>query len=130
MHAIHHVLWGLMFVAAVAGCRSKDAKTSPEPETDPNTPVVVEVENHYLGDVVIYLVRGTQRQRLGMVTAMSSAVFSFPWRRLGAGGTDRMLAYPIAGSRAHVSEPLYVQPGQSVKWTLESDLDRSNMAVY
>jgi hypothetical protein len=130
MHAIRDVLWGLMLVAAVAGCRSKGAKTSPEPEADPNSPVVVEVENHYHGDVVIYLMQGSHRERLGMVTALSTASFSFPWSRLQMSGSNRLLAYPIAGPAAHASEPLNVQPGQSIKWTLESDLDRSSLAVY
>jgi hypothetical protein len=130
MHAIREVLWSLMLVAAVAGCRSKGAKTAPEPEADPNTPVVVDVENHYQGDVVIYLVQGSQRQRLGMVTALSTASFSFPWSRLQVSGSNRLLAYPIGGAGAHASEPLYLQPGQSIKWTLESDLDRSSLAVY
>jgi hypothetical protein len=130
MHAIRDVLWGLMLVAAVAGCRSKGAKTSPEPESDPNTPVVVEIENHYQGDVVIYLMQGSHRQRLGMVTALSTASFSFPWIRLQVSGNNRLLAYPIAGASAYASDPLFVQPGQSIQWTLESDLDRSSLAVY
>jgi hypothetical protein len=117
-----------MLAAALGACRSKGAATSVEP--DPDTPVVVEVESHYYGDVIIYLMRGTQRQRLGMVTALSTAAFTFPWRRLGAGGSSRLLAYPLAGPRAYASDPLNVQPGQSIKWTLESDLDRSSLTVW
>jgi hypothetical protein len=40
------------------------------------------------------------------------------------------MAYPLAGAQAYLSEPLLMQPGQWVSWTLESDLDRSSLAVY
>lgn len=130
MHTVRSFWCGAMLVAALAGCRSKDPATSAEPALDPDTPVPVEIENHYHGDVVIYLAQGSQRQRLGMVTALSNASFSFPWRRLSVTGTSRLVAYPIAGSRAYPSEPLYVQPGQYISWTLESDLDRSSLAIY
>jgi hypothetical protein len=127
MPALRAALTGLILLAALGACRSNGPDTSPTP--DPDTPVLVEVENHYLGDVVIYLVRGTQRERLGMVTALSTAEYSFPWRRLVGSSVNRLLAYPIAGS-AYASDPLQVQPGQSIKWTLESDLNRSSLAVY
>jgi hypothetical protein len=29
-----------------------------------------------------------------------------------------------------MSDPLILQPGQWIKWTLQADLDRSSMAVY
>jgi hypothetical protein len=111
----------------VLACRKRDAAT---PAPDPNTAVPVEIENHYMGDVTIYLVRGSLRQRLGMVTALGTAEFTFPWRWLSQSGSSRLLAYPIAGARAQLSEPLIVQPGQWIKWTLEADLTRSSMAVY
>jgi hypothetical protein len=112
----------------VGACRKRDDVSQPAP--NPNTPVPVEVENHYQGDVTIYLVRGSMRQRLGMVTALGMAEFTFPWRWLSQSGSSRLLAYPIAGARAHASEPLNLQPGQWIKWTLEGDLDRSSLAIY
>jgi hypothetical protein len=117
----------LLVALTLVGCRKRDAET---PAPDPNTAVPVEIENHFMGDVTIYLVRGSLRQRLGMVTALSTAEFAFPWRWLSQSGSSRLLAYPIAGARAQLSEPLIVQPGQWIKWTLEADLNRSSMAVY
>ena len=121
---------GLSILVALTflGCRKRDAATTPAP--DPNTPVPVEIESHFMGDVTIYLVRGSMRQRLGMVTGLGTAEFSFPWRWLSQSGSSRLMAYPIAGARVQLSEPLILQPGQWIKWTLEADLDRSSMAVY
>jgi hypothetical protein len=39
-------------------------------------------------------------------------------------------AYAVGGSGSTTSEDLRVQPGQSVKWTLESDLARSSLSVF
>jgi hypothetical protein len=97
---------------------------------DLNTPVLVEVDSHFQGDVVIYLLRSGQRERLGMVSGLGNAAFTFPYRKLGNTGSTRLLAYPIAGSAAYASDALYIQPGQSLKWTLEADLSRSNLVSY
>ena len=48
---------------------------------------------------------GNQRDRLGMVTALSKATYKFPYRRLGVTGNTRLLAYPIAGRSAYASDP-------------------------
>ena len=117
----------VLVALTVLACRKRDAAM---PAPDPSTPVPVEVESHFMGDVTIYLVRGNLRQRLGMVTALGTAQFSFPWRWLSQSGSSRLLAYPMAGARSYVSEPLILQPGQWIKWTLQADLDRSSMVVY
>jgi hypothetical protein len=94
------------------------------------TEVSVEVENHNWSDIVIYLMRGNQPRRLGMVTSLSTIHFAFPYRSLSTGGNLRLRAYPIGGPGAYTSEDLVLQPGQLVKWTLESDLSRSFLAIY
>ena len=45
-------------------------------------------------------------------------------------GKSRLRAYPIGGPGSFTSEDLQVQPGQLIKWTLESDLSRSFLAIY
>jgi hypothetical protein len=92
--------------------------------------VALEVENHGWSDIVISLVRGTAVERLGMVGGLDSETFIFPFRRLGVGTDVRLRAYPIGGPGPFTSENLLLQPGQMVKWTLESDLSRSFLAVY
>ena len=128
MHVMRSYRWLAVLALTVAACRH--AGDEAPAQADPDTTVLVQVESHYHGDVIIYLVVGTQRRRLGSVTALSTAEFTFPWRRIQSSGTSRLLAHPIAGARAYVSDPLLVQPGQSITWTLESDLDRSSLAVY
>jgi hypothetical protein len=97
---------------------------------DQNAEVALEVESHSWSDIVIYLVRGGNTERLGTVGALNTETFVFPYRRLGPGADVRLRAYPIGGPAAFTSEALLVQPGQWIKWTLESDLSRSLLGVY
>ena len=118
-------------VALLLGCagKSADKDQEVEPSRD-NTEVALEVENHGWSDIVIYLVRGTAVDRLGMVGSLNTKSFVFPYRKLGVGSDVRLRADPIGGPRTFTSENLLVQPGQWIKWTLESDLTRSFLAVY
>ena len=120
-------LWLATLVLSLWACRH--AGEDDPSAVDPDTAVMVQVENHFRGDVIIYLVVGTQRVRLGTVTALGSQAFSFPWRRLQGSGVTRLLAHPLA-SRSFASDPLMVQPGQSITWTIESNLERSTLTVY
>jgi hypothetical protein len=65
-----------------------------------------------------------------MVSSLSTSHFIFPYRRLATGGRVRLRAYPVGGPGSFTSEDMLVQPGQSVKWTLESDLSRSFLGIY
>jgi hypothetical protein len=91
--------------------------------------VGVAVESHNWNDITVYLVVGGLPQRLGMVTALSSATFEFSSHRLHGSGGVRLRALPIAG-RPFTSETILVQPGQVITWVLENDLDNSSISVY
>jgi len=110
-----------------AGCgglshRSNDSSLDSE--------ILVEVENHHWSDIVIYVIESSQSQRLGMVGGSSSKQFVFPYRKLASGGRVYLRAYAVGGSGSTTSDDLRVQPGQGVKWILESDLKRSSLSVF
>ncbi len=77
-----------------------------------DTPVPIEVENHNWSDMVIFLDRGNLSQRLGTV------------------GGARLRADPIGALRNFSSETINLQPGQTIKWTIENDIDRSFLGIY
>ena len=117
--------------ALLVGCAGKSEETDQEVRpSETRAQVALEVENHGWSDIVIYLVRGTAVDRLGMVGSLNTRTFVFPYQKLGVGTDVRLRADPIGGPRTFTSENVLVQPGQSVKWTLESDLTRSFLAVY
>jgi hypothetical protein len=120
---------GLFFLLLGCVSRSEDADNDTEPR-EATAELALEVENHGWSDIVIYLVRGNAVDRLGMVGSLNTKTFIFPYRKIGIGTDVRLRADPIGGPRSYTSENLLVQPGQWIKWTLESDLTRSFLAVY
>ena len=126
--AFSHAAVALAALALVSCGRKSEGESPPAP--NPDAPVLVEVESHFQGDVTIYLVRGGLRQRLGLVTALNTQTFTFPWRWVVSGGNNRLMAYPIAGAESYFSDPFDLQSGQWLKWTLMADLGRSSLAVY
>jgi hypothetical protein len=116
-------------IAAVPACglfsRRADAEVSPA-----NSEILLEVDSHHWSDIVIYLMNGSQSQRLGMVAGVSTSRFVVPYRQIATGGKVRLRAYPVGGPGSFTSEDVVVQPRQSIRWTLESDLSRSSLAVY
>jgi hypothetical protein len=90
---------------------------------------LVEVENHNWSDITIYLMAGGLPQRLGMVTALRTAIFAFPSQRLNTAGGVRLRALPVAGE-SYTTETILVLPGQAITWILENDLDHSSLTVY
>ena len=115
-------------VTASSACGSgRHSKGSPSPS---DSDILLEVENRHWNDIVIYLMNGNQSQRLGMVSGVSTNSFVFPYRQLATGGKARLRAHPVGGQRSFTSEDVLIQSGQGLKWTLESDLKRSTLAVY
>ncbi|HWN17575.1 MAG TPA: hypothetical protein VNO19_01555 [Gemmatimonadales bacterium] len=116
-------------LAAVPACglfsRRADADVSPA-----SSEILLEVDSHHWSDIVIYLMNGTQSQRLGMVAGVSSSRFVVSYRQIATGGKVRLRADPVGGQRSFTSEDVVVQPRQSIRWTLESDLSRSSLAVF
>ena len=126
----HLALVAALLGAALPACARKgEAADGEQSGPPPNAELAIEIENHNWSDVIIYLVRGTNVERLGMVGSVKTETFVIPFRRLG-NGDARLRAYPIGGPAAFTSEGLYVQPGQMVKWTLENDLTRSFLGIY
>jgi hypothetical protein len=116
-----------LLLVVLLACSSRQAADEPAPSDD--VEVAVEIENHNWSDVVIFLVRGSQRFRLGVVSSLGTSAFSVPFRQV-RGGASTLLAHPIGGARDVTSDQLHLQPGQMIHWTLEADLSRSSLGVY
>jgi hypothetical protein len=94
-------------------------------ETDVVTVMVV---NHHQLNVTVFNIVQGRRDRLGEVTSATTGTFKLHTRRLAA-NEIRLLADPIGSSRAVTSEVVHVEPGDEVRWVLETDLARSHIEV-
>jgi hypothetical protein len=121
----------LVFAPLGAACHSPFQASPPAPLAyDPDATVALQVANHNWLDVVIYVLRDGQPQRIGIATAASSANFVLPRRMLGQAGEIQLWGRPIGAKGGAFTEAVVVQPGQWIEWTLESDLGRSAIGVY
>ncbi|MDB4877724.1 MAG: hypothetical protein JWM41_4170 [Gemmatimonadetes bacterium] len=99
------------------------------PADDETDVVTVNVVNHHLLNVVVFNVVQGHRDRLGDVTSASSMSFRLHLRRM-VGGELQLYADPVGATRGVTSELLHVSAGDTVDWTLETDLARSHIEIH
>lgn len=74
----------------------------------------VRVENRSMLDMTIYVVRSSERRRLGLVNALSTQTLRIPSVLIEGPGILRFQADPIGGSRTPVSQEIMVNDGDVV----------------
>jgi hypothetical protein len=85
---------------------------------DPNQPTVVQVDNQGFLDMAVYVMRSSERIRLGTATGNSKSSFRVPVGIVSGLTPLRFIADPIGGTRASVSEEITVAPGDTVGLTI------------
>lgn len=118
-----------VLLALAPGCGLLSSRNQSSSDPVAGTKVLVEVESHHWSDITVYLMAGGLPQRLGMVSALSSATFDFSSQWLNTSGGVRLRALPVAG-KPFTTETILVYPGQVITWTLENHLDASSFSVY
>jgi hypothetical protein len=88
----------------------------------------VQVDNHNWSDVVIYVIHGGQRTRLGTAGTARSTELRFPASYVFADRVS-LLATPIGSRARYESERFKALPGQVVVLTLESTISRSSVMI-
>lgn len=123
-------LVALLGLAGV-GCASSraGAGSAGEPSPDPDT-AVLEVHNRNWQDMHIYVLAGGQRWSLGMVTSQSERTFDVPDGVFGSAGDIIFLADPVGSVIALHSDPVLLEPGDRVQWTLQNRLSHSSLFVH
>ena len=104
----------LLVAAGLLACAGR----TPESDTNPASPAMLQLENQGVADMVIYAISGSQRTRLGIATGSSTKAFTIPNTLLRGAGNLRFLADPIGGNRTPISEEMTVQPGDIVTLTI------------
>ena len=118
----------VLVLALVSGCaavRGGD-EDGPSPEEDQ---VTIEVVNQNWQDMHVYVLASGQRRSLGMVTSQNSEVFELPRGALAADRDIVFIADPVGSVVAFVSDPVLVQPGDQVRWTIQNRLRHSSVFV-
>jgi hypothetical protein len=127
MRAAGLLLWGVLIAAAACGSHRRRPATE---SSGPPANVTLQVTNHNFLDVTVFVLHDGARLRVGLVTGTSTQSFTLPGRMVAL-SHELALVGEALGSRAVArTETLFVQPGQRIEWTLETDLRRSSVGVY
>jgi hypothetical protein len=102
---------GLIALLALAGCRSTGGAVPSSQRSE----AFVRVENRSMLDMTVYVMRGGERRRLGLVNALSTQMLPIPSVLVDGSGVLRFLADPIGASRTPVSEEIVVRHGDVVQ---------------
>ena len=96
----------------------------------PESATTLVVKNNNWQEVVIYVMRGAMRTRLGSVTSMNSARFRLSDTMMSGTGGVRIVADPIGSARTYTSPAITVTPGAQVELQVQNQISISNYAVY
>ena len=104
----------LLAIACAGNARQHNLAPSPR-----NGGATLLVSNRSLDDLVIALVRGQTRIRIGMVNALSTRRFEMTGAQFGAGGEARLSASSRNHSDLRVSAPFLAAAGHAIEWVID-----------
>ncbi len=119
---------GILGAVLLAACVARGGASLPG--AAPSEGWSLTVVNHHWLDVSIVVMSDDQRSHLGTVSATQTQTYELPARMIATGRVIRLEANPIGATRILRTDPLLVQPGQRVEWTLETGLERSMVAIW
>ncbi len=108
------LLVAALFLAAPGCTSSKTAEAGGKPVVE-REPTTVRVENRSFLDNNVYVLRGGQRIRLGMVTGNSTKTFTIPANLIFGISSLQFIVDPIGASRQPVSNEIRVSEGDEVQ---------------
>jgi hypothetical protein len=114
-----------------ACARSIPVKNFDVPEVlVPPSPVVLEVENHNWADVVLYVVHDGVQTRFAQVAAAHNLSLEIPPSLQGQMGIIKIAARRIGGTDSYLSQAISLRGNSAVRFTIESNLNRSSVGVW
>lgn len=121
---------GMMMVAGA--CAPAAGTTAYAPGLDGVGPeeTTVRVENNNWDNMTVYVVRGSARHRLGMVTSMNAETFRIPAAFMSGTEAVRLVADPIGSSNTYVTPSVQVKPGEQIEFDIENHLAISSVSVW
>ena len=85
-------------------------------------------DNNWL-DLHVYVVRDGESFSLGTVMGPGKTKLTVPAMATIPGSQVQLLVLPIGGADSYLSQPLVVEPGDTLNLTVENDLAMSSVTV-
>jgi hypothetical protein len=123
-------LGALLSLAACAHTTHESKTTTSSTSTfTTNAPATVQITNNNMQDVDVFLDRGDEHTRLGMVTTGQTQTFNIPSNMLHAGNDLRVTVHPIGGGGDYVTDALLVHGGEKVDVVIAPIINQSRMSL-
>ena len=118
----------LIAAAAVVSAACWHHHGSPEPTGD--SPATLQIDNHNFQDVDIQVLHRGLKSHLGDVNASAATTIVLPKYLLGDLGEVQLIAHAVGTPYTITTNVIVLKPGTQVRWTIETDLNRSSISVY
>jgi hypothetical protein len=105
-------------VAAMAGLLLLPACSARRPALDDSAATTLSVRNDHWLDHTIYLIRGTERIRIGTARGLALTRLKIPSQYVFGVTSLRFLADPIGGQADAVSENVVVTAGEQIQMVI------------
>jgi hypothetical protein len=125
-------LTALCLAALAGGCAGRRRRTQDSVSASTSVvigPIPLRVVNRSTSEVVVYAVRGSYRQRLGIASGLSTANLVVPASVTADRGTFVLAANQIGGSSRYVSDPVAPQRDIQLVLALAPRLEASSVSV-
>lgn len=120
----------LIVIAVIAAASSACFHHHAPNESAASGPATLQVDNHNWQDVDIQVVHRGIQSHLGSVNASAVTEIVFPKYLLSDLGEVQLIAHAVGTPYTIRTQVIVLKPGTEVRWTLETDLNRSTIAVY
>lgn len=119
----------LIMIAVVAVASTACSHHAPN-ESVASGPATLHVDNRNWQNVDIQVLHRGIQSHLGSVNASAETEIVFPKFLLSDLGEVQLIAHAIGTPYTIRTQVIVLKPGTEVRWTLETNLDRSTIAVY
>lgn len=121
----------LLAGSVLTGCSSIPGGDEPGAEVDvPAEGLAVTVHNQNWATIHCYVVLGSRSVSLGQVSTNREETFTVGPGVLGPTRSVRLLADPVGSTDTYLSEPILIEPGDRIEWTLRNPLSQSSIHIY
>jgi hypothetical protein len=110
-------LAALAALLALPACASTQSGDPDEPRAE-REPTTLVVDNQSFLDVNVYVLRGSQRIRLGLASGNTRSRFTIPPNLIFGVTTLRFLADPVGSSRTPISNEIRITEGEEIRLTI------------
>lgn len=117
----------LVTLAACGLFGRQPGEAGPGSEEKPG--ITVEVENLAWKNIHVYAISGSSWTSLGVLSSQDEETYELPRGFVGGRREIRLAADPVGSNQAYISDPIQVEPGDVVGWTIQDNLALSSVFV-